>query len=183
MTERCSLRAFAQMVSVDEKAIRKAVQRGRLRESVGRDDHGRPFIRDAALALREWEDNASQVSQRKSARRSAAAALLPAASEPALISASTLNEAQRLATLERARKLRLENDVKRGVLIDKAVAGKEAFEASRIVREGLLNIPARLAAELAVETDPGRLHLRLEAALREALSLTADALLANGHEK
>jgi hypothetical protein len=45
-----------------------------------------------------------------------------------------------------------------------------------------LNIPARVAAELAAESDPGKVHMRLDAAIREALNATADALLAAGNE-
>lgn len=185
--ERSSLRSFATMAGVTDKAVRKAITSGRLRECVGRDDAGRPFIRDVALGLQEWIDNAGK-SSRKSAQASAqgSASVAEANSGGAgsdsdgttLISAQTLNEAQRLATLERARKLRLDNDIRRGRVIDVDRAAKEAFEAERVIREALLNLPSRISGELAAETDPGRMYLLLDKAIREALSSTADALLA-----
>jgi len=57
---RLSLRAFAKLVGVTDKAVRKAIASGRLVRSVGRDDRG-PFVRDAALARREWGGGAGQV--------------------------------------------------------------------------------------------------------------------------
>lgn len=47
---------------------------------------------------------------------------------------------------------------------------KEAFSLARRVRESLMNIPDRLAAELAGETDPTKIHLRLSDELHKALT-------------
>ena len=94
-----------------------------------------------------------------------------------VVDADTLFEAQRLATLQRERKLRLENDVTEGRLIPLEVVTKEAFEAERTIRENILNIPARIAGELAALTDVGKVSVRLEAALRDALNSAADSLL------
>jgi hypothetical protein len=87
-----------------------------------------------------------------------------------------LVDAQRIAMYERARKLRLENDEREGKLLDVSKASREAFEFARILREAVLNVPARLAAELAAESDATRLHIRLDRALREALETTASTL-------
>jgi hypothetical protein len=87
-----------------------------------------------------------------------------------------LVDAQRIAMYERARKLRLENDEREGKLLDVSKASREAFEFARILREAVLNVPARLAAELAAESDATRLHIRLDRALREALETTAGTL-------
>jgi hypothetical protein len=54
-------------------------------------------------------------------------------------------------------------------LVEVSRASKEAFESARIIREAMLNLPARLAGELAAETDATAVHLRLDAAIREAL--------------
>lgn len=88
----------------------------------------------------------------------------------------TLVEAQTEAMLERGRKLRLENDLREGALVEADKAAREAFDFARTLRENILNIPGRLAAELAAERDAARVHHRLEDALREALESTATAL-------
>ena len=98
-------------------------------------------------------------------RLRAADSAVSAAPPAEIISAKTLVEAQRLAAVERGRKLRMENDLKDGRLVEVEKASKVAFEAERIIRESLLNIPSRVAAELAAETDAVRLHIRLDAAL------------------
>ena len=51
-----SLRAFSRARGVTLSAVQRAIAEGRLTEaSVGRDERGRPFIRDLALAAAEWE--------------------------------------------------------------------------------------------------------------------------------
>lgn len=85
----------------------------------------------------------------------------------------TLVKAQTEAALERGRKLRLENNLREGGLVEADKASREAFDFARTLRENVLNIPGRLAAELAAERDTGRVHRRLEDALREALESTA----------
>jgi hypothetical protein len=89
------------------------------------------------------------------------------------LEATNLVEAQRLGALERARAVRLATDVKRGLLVDRNAIVKMQFESDRIVREAMLNIASRLSAELAAETDAGRIFVRIDAAIREALSSVA----------
>jgi hypothetical protein len=143
-----SCRAFSRRIGVSPEAVSKAIERGRLKESVGRGDDGRPYIKDPV------------------ARR--------ARMEP-----PTLIDSQTQANLERARKLRLENDVTESRLIPVDLVNKERFEAQRIVRESILNMPARVAGELAVETDPARVQLRLDTLLRDALNAAADMLISD----
>jgi hypothetical protein len=88
----------------------------------------------------------------------------------------SLVAAQTQAMLERVRKLRMENNLREGTLVEVEQARREAFDFARSLRENVLNIPARLAAELAAETDTARVFARLEGALREALEATAAAL-------
>src|SRR5262249_4516207 len=57
-----SLRSFARALGVNEKSVRKAVNSGRLRLAVGRDDRGRPVIVDTAVARQEWDRNRTKVS-------------------------------------------------------------------------------------------------------------------------
>lgn len=175
--ERVSNRALARRIGVDEKAIRDGLKSGRFRECLGIDAHGKPCIVDADKAVEEWTANAGV--QARITRPSRAAeprsAEVPHVAE--LVSPGTLNDAQRQATLERVRKLRIENDRSEGRSVDVDKATAEAFESSRIIRESILNITPRLAGQLAAESNPSKVFAMLDAALREALESTANLLL------
>jgi hypothetical protein len=159
------MRGLAKRVGVSEAAIRKAVKAGKLKDSVVY-ENGHPVIADMERACLEWQRQRAHETRTVDAD----------AEGGTVISAETLVEAQRLATIERARKLRLENDLREGSLVELSKVNREAFEAERIVREAILNLPARLSAELAGETDSGRVYLRLDAALRDALNAAAHTL-------
>jgi hypothetical protein len=92
----------------------------------------------------------------------------------------SLSEASRMATMERHRRLKIDNDLRAGLTVDVRAAKREAFESARIIRETLLNLPARISAELAAETDPAKIFTRLDDAIREALGDAADRLEAIG---
>jgi hypothetical protein len=53
---------------------------------------------------------------------------------------------------------------------------KEVFERGRRVRDLLMGIPVRIAADLAAEDDPAAVSIVLERALVEALGGLSDAL-------
>jgi hypothetical protein len=176
----CSLRELARQRGISDKVVRKAIASGRLKESVGHDEKGRPFIRDIDLAIAELRQNAGRTSVRTegSADGSAPAGSAAESAGPTdrtarIISAETLVDAQRMATLERARRDRMANDLREGRLVEVEKAAKVAFEAERTIREAVLNVTARIAAELAAETDAARVHILLDAALREALNVAA----------
>lgn len=188
-----SLRQLARLIGVSDKAVRKALAAGVFKQSVRRGEDG-PVVLNVTLAVQEWERSGRRLRGFSRARASAPAAapapapVVPAAAEiespadpdggdaPTTVVDRSLVEAQRMAMLERARKLRLENDLREGQLVEADKAAREAFEFSRVLRESMLNLPARLSAELAAESDAGRVHLRLEAAIREALEATAAQL-------
>ena len=176
---------YATRRGVTPPAVFHAQARGRLVQSVSRAS-GQWMVIDPDLADREWDATLRQRQAGKT-RQSAAddedspAAALVIDASGTVISAETLIEAQRLATLQRERKLRLENDVTESRLIPVERLTKEAFEAERIIRESILNLPARIAGELHAEQDFGRFYVKLDQALREALNLASDTLLATAH--
>lgn len=86
----------------------------------------------------------------------------------------SLSEAQRLQANYKASLLKLELDQKSGLLVEKEKVRAEAFEAGRIVRDGILNIPDRLSAELASCTDVHAVSQKLMDALNEALGDLSD---------
>ena len=173
MVKELSVRAFARRTGVSHVAVLKAIRIGRLKQSIRRRD-GTPVIVDVACADREWRDNASRTPPATPKTRKKPPA------EPT--SGPTLTEATRQVTMERQRKLAMENAVASGQLVAKTAVVKEAFEAERIIREAILNLPARIAGELAAESDANRVSAKLDAALREALTAASDALLATVNE-
>lgn len=209
-TESGSYRELARHVGVSETAVRKRIKSGGLLKCLGKTQKGQPVIADMRLAVDEW--NASSKTgvmapawgSREGFAASVALGIQTAvtlspslghdddvdeepsesADEAAQTTggAKTLTEAQRLATIQRERKLRLENDVFEGRLVHVDKVSKEAFEAERTIRENMLNMPARISGELAAETDAAKVYIRLDAAIREALNVTADQLLAEGNE-
>jgi hypothetical protein len=169
-----TLSAFARELGVTAQAVSKAFLSGRLRRSIARDANHRPFICDRALALQEWRGElAEPVGEGAAPGAPSSADGGGAGDEASLLS---LVDSQRAVMAERTRKLRLENDVREGKLIDVDQAAKVAFEFARTLRENVLNIPSRLAAELAAEHDAARVHRRLEDALRAALEATVAVL-------
>lgn len=161
-----TLSAFARDRNVDEKAVRKAVASQRIPPScLGPSSSGRKqVITDVAGARAAWDANAAK---------------LP--NGPAVEGArQSLTEASTLTALERHRALRLANDLREGRVVDVAAHKRAAFEDARIIRDGMLNIPTRLAAELAAETDPAKVFALLDEAIRQALGDVADRLEAAG---
>jgi len=164
---RVSLRQLAAQLKVSEGAVRKRLRAGGFSaRAVSRGPNGRPRVLDAALAIREWAANRAKPSP-----------LAPADEPKAAGRPATLTEAQIRVSFQREVKLELENLQKRGILIDAAKERRGDFEHARTVRDSMLNIPDRLAAELAAETDARRVHARLDEEIRKALDTLADIFL------
>lgn len=66
----------------------------------------------------------------------------------------------------RAQLLELELAEKQGKLIDADAVRRATTNKARIARDAMLSLPTRIAAELAAETDPGKVHDRLVAEIR-----------------
>lgn len=163
-----SIAAFGRDRNVDEKAVRKAIASGRIpAECVGPSSTGRKqVIVDVAAARLAWDANAGRIPNG------------PAVNGER----QSLSEAARLATMERHRSLRIKNDLSEGIVVDVRAQKRAAFEDARIIRETLLNLPNRYAAELAAETDPAKVFAILDDAIRAALHKTADLLEAAAGE-
>lgn len=163
---RLSLRALAKQLGVSEGAIRKAVRAGRL-PSVAHDAHGRPYVTDLELAAGEWLTNRAKPG--------------PGNGNGTHTLPGSLTDAQIRVNFQREIKLELENLQKRGVLIDAARERRADIERAKTVRDSMLNLPDRLSAELAAESDAGNVHARLDEEIRKALVALAD-LFARGDD-
>lgn len=65
---------------------------------------------------------------------------------------------------------RLEEEERKGILVNKEDERTEMFRLGRIVRNGVLAVPARLAQGLAAETDAMKVHRMLEHELIDTLT-------------
>lgn len=81
--------------------------------------------------------------------------------------------------LFRAKLAELEFLQKVGEVIDKHKVEAEWFRLSRLVRDGMLNIPDRLAGVLAAETDQRKIHELLLREIRQALEALASETATN----
>lgn len=163
-----TLTEFAKICGVSTEAVSKAVRVGRLSKSVTWSKANKPRL-IPELAEQEWAANTDSAQQR------VRAVPPPKAPEPEV--EKTAGE-QRTATFQQARTLReaymarlakLEYEEKTGSLVRADAVKNEAFRIARVVRDGILNIPDRIAGDLAAEMDQFSIHQKLTAELRRAL--------------
>lgn len=88
---------------------------------------------------------------------------------------TSIAAAQRIKVIWSAKRERLRYERDAGKLVDAAEVKAEAFRFARIVRDNLLNVADRLAAQIAAEQDPARVHELLDVEIRKALEGLAEA--------
>ncbi len=82
---------------------------------------------------------------------------------------TTFAQARTADMVFRAKLRKLEHDVRAGKLIPKDEVHVAAFHQARTLRDRVLSIADRVAAMLAAETDPVRVHQILSEEIRKAL--------------
>jgi len=124
-----TLTEYAKRRGCSVKSVSIAASSGRLVESVGRDERGRPVILDPDLADREWATNTRSIQAFNVSRdlRAAAAARREAASAD-------------LAELELA--------ARRGKLVDADQARADVLNRYSLVKTRLLAVPTALGQRL-----------------------------------
>jgi hypothetical protein len=174
-----SLREFGRMRGVSGEAVRKAIASGRLVKSVVHDEKGRPKI-DPAIAATEWAQSTHPTHGGK--RAEAPAPEIEAPSTPPADdrgagggAAATFAQSRAIKEAYLARLAKLEYEEKSAVLVKADAVKKEAFRVARMVRDGLLNIPDRVSAELAADSDAFTIHRKLTLEIRKALEAALGA--------
>jgi hypothetical protein len=187
--EPMSLRAYARHRGVSLRAVQKALASGRINaRSDGR--------LDADVADANWARNtaprplpsSSPVNKRanKPATPPASpqsahhhAEPRPAAREsndpPRLESGLEYSKARAVRENYLARMAKIDFEERSAKLVSADEVKVAAFNRFRQFRDGVLNIPDRLAAVLAAETDPSRVHDALVTEIRKVLVEFADA--------
>ena len=183
-------------------AVSKAIKEGRLKRSVDHDHpRGWPQI-DIAMADQEWDANSDPRAQRdneaigasvkraksatkkrstkkKSTRKKASAKQTKSEAqkdrEAGLTGELTLNDARMAKEVYAAKKARVDYEKSIGLLVEKSKVRSGYMKIARMIRNNLLNIPARVSGELAAVTDAHEIDVRLTKEITEALQALADA--------
>lgn len=162
------LREYARHRNCALRAVQKAIESGRIKV-IQVEGERWPKI-DPAQADRDWADNTDQAKQ--SLLHSAGADLPDDDELPPAGGAD--NERARAARADREEirrdRERIELAKLQGSLIDLGEAKRLAFTAFRTLRDGLLNIPARIKDQCAAETDPMAVEALIEQELTKALA-------------
>lgn len=164
---------FADAKGVSRQAVMKAIDSGRLKDSVTRTDGGRWRI-DPEIAAREWAENTDPTHQigaravekgkpKPKAEVAKTAPLFGTEEEKQELGKARTSQASAAAqrTLIDAELKKLELETRRGNLIDREVAQRETFRIAREVRDAIMGIADRVSAEFASSTNPNEIHRRL----------------------
>jgi hypothetical protein len=156
-----SSKAYAKHRGCTQPAVLAAISSGRLHRSVKR--HGNGYQIDVELADQEWSANTDSGSGTPGHTSSQA--------QPAPDGDMPISYAEARAQHERfkARLAQLELEEREGKLVQADDVRRESYRAARLVRDALLNLPDRVAGELAAETNQFKVHQRLVLEIRRAL--------------
>jgi hypothetical protein len=164
-----SLRAYAKHRGVSLAAVQKAIKSGRIATTAD-------GTIDSERADAQWATR-TRPGQRGAAKPAANPVVSFAdasRSEPAGAGLDYFRaRAIRESYLARLAKIEFEEKSAKLVSRDEVQIG--AFTKARTVRDSLLNIPDRLAATLAAETDADKVHQMLTVEIRKALDELAGA--------
>jgi formaldehyde-activating enzyme involved in methanogenesis len=157
-----SLRQYAKHRGVALSAVQKAIQSGRIRTLAdGKVDS------DAADA--EWQKNTKAHVPAVTRRTD------PEEDDGAIFGASQYTKARAVREHYQARLAKIEYEERTGKLVSKDEVQVAAFNKFRQFRDHMLNIPDRLAAILAAETESAKCYEILATEIRKALNEFADS--------
>jgi hypothetical protein len=187
--EPMSLRAYARHRGVSLRAVQKALASGRI---AARAD-GRL---DAATADANWARNTAPRPIPAANPAAKHPVIVPTpegahhhaeprparepAEPPRLESGLEYSKARAVRESYLARLAKIDFEERTEKLVSRDEMKVAAFNRYRTFRDGMLNIPDRLAAVLAAESDPRRTHELLSTEIRKALTEFSDGNRANG---
>ncbi len=167
---------YARRRGVSRQYVSRLVKEGVIRLRNGKVD---PAQADAALAARR--DPARPMRRKTAGPKAQGAPRTSTQDVPVSVDAATLSGSAGGDLPKMLLKTRIKSELEKGKLLEikaRVEAGKyvdadevkvAAFNKARVVRDGLLNIPDRLAALLAAESDEHKVHELLASEIRAAL--------------
>jgi hypothetical protein len=154
---------YARHRGVELQAIQYAVQAGR----INRNPDG---LIDAEAADRDWEQNTQEPTRPRVTRAPAERALEP-------VPGITYTDARALREVYVAQKHKLSIREKTGELVSRQEVEEEASRLFRMIRDACFNLPPRLSAQLAAESDEMTVLDIREGALRRVFEDFAEGRL------
>ena len=148
-----SLRAYARHRGVSLAAVQKAIQTGRIQTTPA----GKI---DVEQADQDWERNTNY-------------GPTPATGD-APVSGPSYAQSRAIREAYLVRLAKIEYEERLGKLISRDEVQVAAFNKFRMFRDGMLNIPDRVAAVLAAESDTHQVHEMLAVEIRKALNEFTD---------
>lgn len=164
---------YARYRGVELQAVQYAVAAGRIQ----RNEQG---LIDAEAADRDWAANTQERARGPLPGRVFAQSTPPADSggralEP--VPGITYSDARALREVYVAQKHKLSIREKTGELVPRREVEEEASNCFRMLRDACFNLPPRLAAQLAAETDADTVHQVLEDEIRRVFEDFAEGRL------
>lgn len=158
---------FGKKVGVTKQRILKAIEDGVLSTSVSKSKHGDGFRYsiDEEKGLKEWADNIDPTKQRDPEK----AAETKELSKKGEGSASNYQKAKAMKEFYNAKLAELEFQEKAGKLVSSARVKAESFKIGRRVRDSIMGVPERVAAEVAAMDEPRLISIYLKEQLAAAL--------------
>lgn len=155
---------YAKIRNISKQSVSQAIAEGKLPTAAKKKGQG--YAIDVDIADREWKENTNPAMGAPTHAKPKGINL-PDENAPTGTETLAASKAKRESFM--AELARLEYELKAGQLVPIEDVKKEAFRTARIVRDTILNIPDRLAAELAAEPNQFNVHKRLSEELRRAL--------------
>jgi hypothetical protein len=190
MGEMIGIREAARRLGVSDTAVHKAIKAGRASLAGRHATNGRPLVSWPEIE-RDWHANSDSSKrthvgpQGNSPRRAEyggnaqPAAPLSTSNEDSTSSggggAPSIAQSRAIKEAFLARQAKLDYERAIGKVIDADAVKVSAFKLARQIRDSLLNIPDRVSAELAAETNAAKIHARLHREVREALAALSGA--------
>ena len=160
---------FAVQVGVTRRAVGYAIQKGKITIEV---IDNRKMI-NLKKGLKEWDENIDKVASAKGKKKKTKKKIKEKKTlvidEPKNYMGNTAADSERQDKFYKANLAKLKFEQQADLLVEKSIVKKEAFEIARKLRDALMSIPARVAHEYAVETDPHKLELLLKKELIDIL--------------
>ena len=163
-----SLRAYAKHRGVSLAAVQKAIRSGRIETTP-------TGMIDSDRADAEWTAKTRPGQRRAKAAPPAAVVRELERAEAPIGGGLDYFRARAVRENYLARLAKIEFEEKTAKLISRDEVQVAAFTKGRTARDNLLNIPDRLAATLAAESDADKVHLILTGEIRKALDELAGA--------
>lgn len=163
-----SASAYARRRGCALQTVIDAINQGRLVSSFERLMNGRYSI-DPDLADKEWAANTNCGTGGAAHLKRLARADVAQGATGYNDQHRTYAEARTQHECFKARLAQLELEQREGRLVKAEAVKREAFRVARLVRDSMLNIPDRVAGELAAETNKFKVHQRLVSEIRRAL--------------